>query len=448
MNLPRSLPDPTVPSSTRLLRLLLVVLLLAGCAYRVWLILKFNPVDYLSSDPGRHWSEGTRPMDLLPMSAVDPVAYQIYLGTLAHLTARQGALVAYWTALLSLAGPWLWYRFLRELLPTRDWALAGWVVLTWLPSWSAIYSYFMQETLMLPLLGLALWATWRCRRKGGTANFVVAVAAWLAAGLTRGICLPLGAVAMTWVWFEQRGKWPKAVAAILLVIAVMGPLAGRSWTLARVFSPHGIGYVAQIYALSGAKVMEVKFTRGANYWTYVFISPTVQEEPPLAPLSEWRTRREGVIRISIDLDAGRYDWREAMDRLPPLDLQRLAWLTGDNLVNLFFGVSWPDTNRERLIGELNYWSRWLWAPLTIGCLILMCASWRRQRERLLPSLILTWFVVQGLYPLSVNEGRYRKPFEGLLVSQCLLVLATSKRTMGRRQAQLHAAGSPSGVLVG
>ena len=182
MNLLLSLFDRRAPGHIRALRIALVLLLMAACAFRIWLVFTYNPVNHLWSDPERHWLNGTRPMDLSPMVAIDPVRYQIYIGALAKLTLRQPLLVAYWTALLSLAGPWLWYRFLRELLPSRDWALAGWVILAALPSWSSIYSYFMQETLMLPLLGAALWMTWRCRRKADTASFVLAVAVWMAAG--------------------------------------------------------------------------------------------------------------------------------------------------------------------------------------------------------------------------------------------------------------------------
>ena len=227
MHLLRSLTDPATPLRSRIIRLVLVALLVAACAYRVWLIVRFNPMSNIWSDPGRHWHNGSRPLDLSPMSAIDPIGYQIYIAILAKLTAYSPILVAYWTALLSLSGPWLWYRFLRELLPDRDWALAGWVLLAALPSWSGIYSYFMQETLMLPLLGGALWATWRCQRKRDTASFVVAVALWLLAGLTRGICLPMGAVAIAWLWFVQGDKLPKAAISLSLVMAVVGPLAGR-----------------------------------------------------------------------------------------------------------------------------------------------------------------------------------------------------------------------------
>ena len=85
-----------------------------------------------------------------------------------------------------------------------------------MPSWSALYSYFMQETLMIPLLGAALWATWRARRKGGVAPFVVAVLLWLLAGLTRGICLPLGLVALALVWWQQGDKLRRLLAGAAL----------------------------------------------------------------------------------------------------------------------------------------------------------------------------------------------------------------------------------------
>ena len=147
----------------------------------------------------------------------------------------------------------------------------------------------------------------------------------------------------------------------------------------------------------------------------------------LAPLSDWQSRREWNAQFKIDLDAGRRDWQSAMDQLPPWDWSRAAWLTGDNLIHLFFGPSWPDTNRERWIGELNHQARWIWTPLTLACVTATLLLWQRQRERLLVALMLTWFAVQGLFPLSFNEGRYRKPFEGLLIAQCLLLAASLRR---------------------
>jgi hypothetical protein len=425
-----------LPASRKWVHILLLALLVIACAVRVWMIVRYNPIESLTSDPGRHWGLGTRPLDTQPFAAIDPIGYHVYLGVLAKLTVHSPVLVAYWTALLSLAAPWLWYRFLRELIRDRTWALTGWVLLAALPSWSIIYSFFMQETLMLPLLGAALWATWRCRRKRSTASFVIAAGVWLLAGLTRGICIPLAAVAMTWLWFEQGHKLEKAVISVALLAGILGPLAGRSWSIARLPSPHGIGTLAQLYQQAGTSHLEFEFSRrgGTERWYYEFTSPAVMH-PPFAPFSEWRSRREGTVRFSIDLDHGTRDWNAARARLPDWDLRRAAWLTGESLVLLFFSHSWPDTDFARPEGVLNFWLRWIWAPLALGCAVVTIVTWRRQRERLLPTLLLTWFVVQGLLPIAVGEGRYRKPFEGLLIAQCLLLASTigSKRNNPPRQ---------------
>jgi len=117
--------DPSLSRRARLVRAILLGLLAAACAYRVWLVFSYNPMEHIWSDSGRHWLFGTRPLDTSPMVMMDPIGYQLYVGILAKLTAQSFLLVAAWTALLSLSGPWLWYRFLRELLPGRDWALAG-----------------------------------------------------------------------------------------------------------------------------------------------------------------------------------------------------------------------------------------------------------------------------------------------------------------------------------
>lgn len=446
MNLLLSPFDTQVAVRVRLVRATLLILLLAACGYRVWLVFAYNPLDHIWSDAARHWEAGVNPLSSAPMTLIDPILYQIYIGILAKLTLKVPLLIACWTALLSISGPWLWYRFLRELLPTRDWALLGWVLLAALPSWSAIYSYFMQETLMLPLLGAALWATWRCRRKGDRASFLIAVGVWLLAGLTRGICLPLGALAMTWLWFEQGDKLAKAASSLALLLALLGPLAARSWAMTGLIAPHGNGDLAQLLHRAGTMTASVDFKRGDSVlWTYKFLSPAL-EHPPFEPFSDWRTRREWNAHFSIDQNAGSRDWRTAKESLPHWDMSRLAWLTGDNLIHLFFSRTWPDTDLDRDIGRVNYWLRWIWAPLAALCLVVTLARWRRERERLLPAMLLVWFVVQGLLPISVNEGRYRKPFEGLLIAQCLL-LASGSRRSGRQEQSHSTAGAAPGHAV-
>jgi hypothetical protein len=424
-----------VPPRTRAYRAFLLLMLVAASVYRVVLVFQFNPMEAISSDAARHWFTGTHPLDTGPMAAVDSVGYGAFLGVLAKLTVGSPLLVAYWTALLSLSGPWLWYRYLRELLPHRDGALLGWVLLSASPSWSAIYSFFMQETLFLPLLGAALWATWRCRRKQDLGSFLLATFAWILAGLTRGFSIPLAAVAMIWLWVSQDKKATKALLATGLLLAFLGPLAGRSWSIAHVISPHGMGVLGTLGHKAGVSGFSFDFSRrgGKETWKYYFESPSAFQEP-FEPFSSWRNRRIGTVHFSIDMDAGIRDWRTAANSLPEWTLQRYAWLTSENLVYLFFGHSWPDTDWRRGVGQANRWLRWLWAPLTIVCLFVTARTWRTQRERLLPALLLTWLVVQGLLPLAFTEGRYRKPAEGLLIAQALLLAA------GRRSATVATAG--------
>lgn len=425
MNLSTYLPANNLPRRARIVLGLLLASIVAASIYRVWLIFRFNPVDHIWSDPQRHWEQGINALRSDPMTMIDPVMYQLYIGILGKLTLKIPLLVAYWTSVLSLVGPWLWYRFLRELLPgssQRIWALAGWAIFAALPSWSAIYSYFMQETLMLPLLGGALWASWRCRRKGDLASFLVAMVVWIMAGLTRGICIPLAAVAMIWLWIVQGGKWPRAAWSLAILVAILGPLAIRSYETTGLVAPNGIGAMVQLYSRSGAQGYHIGFTRQGAHWEYGFTSPAVLK-PPFAPFSDWQSARRGIVRFDIDMDAGSRDWDAERARID-WDFDTAVRLTGDNLIFLFFSESWPDTNLERDIGKINYWLRWLWVPLGLVALTMTVVLWRYQRERMLPALILVWFVVQGLFPLAVNEGRYRKPFEGLILAQCLLLAAT------------------------
>ena len=283
-----------VPQHLRLFRVALLTMLAAACAYRAWLVFRYNPMDAIWSDPERHWIFGTRPLDTQPLAAIDPLGYHVYLGAIAKLTAGSHILVAYWTALLSLSAPWLWYRFLRELLPSRDWALVGWVILAALPSWSGIYSYFMQETLMLPLLGAALWMTWRCRRKRDAASFVLATGVWMLAGLTRGICIPLAAVSMTWLWVTQGDKTKKAAYSAILLLAFLGPLAGRSWYMIRQVSPHGLATMTTCIARSG--ICPLRWTSRATEARATGSIDSCRPRStryPFAPLSDWHTRRNG-----------------------------------------------------------------------------------------------------------------------------------------------------------
>lgn len=416
-------------------RLLLLAIIGLGCAFRVWLVWHSNPMDHIWSDPQRHWEQGTDDLRMDPMSMIDPIGFQLYIAVLGKLTLGYPDVVAIYTALLSVLTPWLWYRFLRELLPSKDIALIGWAIFAWLPSWTAIYSYFMQETLMLPLLGGALWASWRSRRKGNPGSFLLAVMLWAAAGLTRGICIPMGAMAMSWVWLTQPDKLRRAALSLAALAIVLVPLSIRSDQAVNTITPYGIGSLVQLYQRSGSQEIVIDFKRDGARWTYGFTSPGILQAP-FAPLSNWHSSRSGSSHFSIDLDNAAQSWADAKASIP-WRWSKVARLGVENLVFLFFSESWPDSDLSTAMGRLNSGMRWLWAPLGLLCLV-YTIRWRsRMPAPLLPSIILVWFLVQGVFPLSVNEGRYRKPFEGLLIAQCLLLASVAAKA-ARREVPVEA----------
>ncbi len=406
---------------------------------QVWYIHTYNPTAHIWSDPARHWEQGLDILRADLMAVTDPIGYQLFVAVLGKLSLGNAALITYFTSILALLGPWFWYRFFRELQSNKTLALLGWAILMWLPSWTAIYGYFMQETLMLPLLGAALWATWRCRRKGDARNFIFMVALWVAVGLTRGIAIPMAAVACTCLWLTQDQKIKKAVYSSIVLLLIMGPLTYRSFVTVNHFAPHGMGHLNIIYAQSGKKTIEITSSRGGSRWMHGFGSPSTGMQP-LAPFSDWSTRREGTVEVTVDFDEGTRDWDLAKDKID-LSWSDYSWILKENIIFLFIAESWPDSNKSRLVDQVNSIMRWIWAPMLVFIFVTMAVNHRRlRRQWLLPGMIIAWFVVQGLIPISVNEGRYRKPFEGLAVAYLVLWL-------GAGQGRARPAGPGNSIVA-
>jgi len=406
-------------------------LLVFGYVFRAFYIAEHDPMGHIWSDPQRHWEQGIDVMRDDPMTLTDPVLYQLYISAFAKLTYGDPALSAFYTIFLAFLMPWLWYRFFRELQPSKEIALFGWVVITWLPSWLSIYAYFMQETIMLPMLGAALWATWRCQRKATLNAFLLMVFIWILAGLSRGICIPMAAVAATWLWSTQDKKIPKALLSLAILGLALGPLTYRSWQKMHMIAPHGIGQMNILYAKSGKKELQIKYTRKGAVWFYGYGSPATGSKP-FSPFSDWQTKRTGKVFVEIDVDKGSEDWKKHAE-LNTLSFRKYLWIASENLILLMFDPSWPDSNLEYPLGYINHHMRWLWLPLGLITILLTGFYWHRHRgslnrqDLLLPSIFVGWFIVQGLLPLAINEGRYRKPYEGLIIAQLLFLAGHSRR---------------------
>jgi 4-amino-4-deoxy-L-arabinose transferase-like glycosyltransferase len=427
------------PTSRRALTVILYLLIAGGCVLRVWEVFAHNPLNYLFSDAARHWGHAKGTLQSAPMVLFDPPLYQVWLSVVQKWTLAIPGLVAFAAAALSLLTPWLWYRALRELLVSRTLALAGWVLYAWLPSWVTIYGFFMSETLFLPLLGASLWLTLRAARKRTIGSFLGMTTLWLLASLARGIALPLGGIAGLVVWWRHPRKVSALVGALLIAAFTLGPLAWRNHQYTGLWSPFGNVWYSRIYAESGKKVIELHLSRDGAKWFYTFGSPSFFVKQ-FEPLTSWSPEREGTVVVTVDLRNGARDWRIASERTAESGFGKLR-LRAENLLLVMAGQSWPDTDPATRLGRASSAIRWLWFPALLVVLAWTAWRWREALSRpLLPLLVLAWLAVQGLSLFAPNEGRYRKPIEGLLVAQLLLIVDSSRR---RRATGAASPGSPA-----
>lgn len=408
------------------LEFLLHVLIMAGCMVRVVEAFHYNPLLYLFSDPLRHWDHARGTLSGAPMVLFDPPLFQIWLSLVQKWSLGAPGLIAAYAAAMSTLTPWLWYRFLRELLSSRLLALAGWACFAWLPSWFAIFSYFMTETLFLPLMGASLWMTLRASRTRTVASFAAMVLLWTLTALTRGIAVPMAGVAGLVVWLGHPSKWRVICVSTAIALILAAPFAYRNQLVAGLWSPFGNPWLNDIYAESGKQEIQLRIKRDGMEWAYGFRSPSLSVKQ-FEPLTDWSPERSDVVGVDIDLRNGAEDWRaaSAASRTRESDFLRLRL---ENLALVMAGISWPDNNDEHFMARLSMATRWVWAPLFVLLFGVAALRWRATLARpLVPALIVTWFCFQAVSLVAVNEGRYRKPLEGLLIAQALLLLDQTRR---------------------
>lgn len=413
-------------TAERVIDILLILAIIAACALRVWDVFAHNPMDHIFSDAQRHWDHAKEPLTPAPMMMFDAPLYQMWLSVVQKWSLGLPELIALYAAALSVITPWLWYRCLRELLDSRRVARYGWLLFAILPSWISIYSYFMSETLLLALMGGALWQTCRAKRKQTLGAFVWMVVIWTLAGMTRGIAVPLAGIAGFWVWWSSPRKIVTALCSVLIAAAMLGPIAWRNHQLIGVWAPFGNGYLNEIYAGSEHQNIRLNLQKDGAIWVYEFGSPSLYQDQ-LQPLSDWRSSRNGMAIANIDLRNGAADWKADVER-NAVHGMRAVQLRAENVLLVMAGESWPDNNAEYFTARASIGTRWIWAPLMVLLLGLGLWRWRDiVAKPLVPALIVTWFCFQAVSLISVNEGRYRKPLEGLLIVQALLMWQAMQR---------------------
>ena len=429
-------PEQVAESSTPNLTawLLLMSLVLVGCAVRVAAVFQHSPLELQITDPARWWHDATNLLTIEPILAIDAFGYQLWLGAVIWITGGGATAICIHNAALSILTPWIWHRVVRELTGDSDVALVAWVVFCWLPSWIAIFSYTMSETLFLPLFGAALWLTLRSHRVQSIAPYFFSAFMWALAAATRVFALPFGVAMLLWnLWRSPRPIAKISLAALAFTLIAV-PLSIREHHMLHVWNPFGFPTMNQIYMESGKETLRFNISRDhhAMGWTYEFGSPSLYQEP-LEPLSHWTSSRSGITDFSIDEDRGMADWDVALSKYRAPWRERLhLWLENSIIFN--FAPSWPDNNPARFWDRAAIALRWAWLPLALVTLMWNIVAFTRMSgtARLIAILTSLAWTLTPLLP-AVMEGRYRKPVEGLLIIN-LLLLAKLRKTRPKRES--------------
>jgi len=416
------------------------VLRLASC-------LADNPLENLFSDPGRHWNNAVRFFEPDLMGGVDPILYQVFLRGMILLSFGEKWLLGMYTGLLCAVMPWIYYRAAREFGMAKVPALTVWLLIVWMPSLWNIYSYFMMETLLLPLVGLGLWMTGRVIRKKTGISFLVASGVWMLAVLTKTVAAPLMAICLLFAWWRIGCPIRVGFMAAALALLMLLPNAMRTHQVLGFASPLGMSWITRIQHRSSAKHIEIFWNEGQ----WIFSSPSAYVRP-FFPLTPWMISRaynnEKVVVYAQSIN-GEEDWKAKFNSLP-LTMRRFSRLDLENGGIFLFAPSWPDGGDQSFLAQFNTSSRWLWAPLILFCIFgnlsVVRRGWRRALDPIaLATTGLILFLL--LQPLVTMEGRYRKPLEPLLIINAVglvVVLTGPRSTGGSRREKSDAFFSPEG----
>jgi hypothetical protein len=397
-----------------------------------------NPSDFMQSDPMRHFLSARECLSNVNQNwtlfeIIDPLGYQIWLSAILRITGNDRAAVAIYCGALSLLTAWFWYQWMKLCIGNKRWALAGYACLSLLPDWTKVFQYYLQETLVLPLLGLSLWLSWETALRPTPAKFAGTGLTWGCTLLTKVTALPMAAVVFAWMfWRSSPGlrnfntkqlKLPLISLSIALLVYALGPI--KIYNRIHAFVP-----------IPGGDFHRACYERGNDYWKCkVKYLDTLQGfrvfdieagQPSLdlrlpAPL-QWKSTRKGTAQTEVDFTS------TPLNYYPPsqMSLQDRLHYTWENIVYFFLGLSWPEATDTRDFGlhcELMRMVRFIWLPMTLVIVFLTIKQRRLDIMTLLFSVSLLFFLLQQSV---IMEARYKKPWEGVAIATLLALLAQPK----------------------
>lgn len=400
-----------------------------------------NPLDWLFSDPSRHFNNGfdTKCEDLCTM--LNAPGYEFYLQSIFRFTYKDHTLVALCCGLLSISTPYFWYRWMRELTRDKTISLLGYALLSYLPSWNHVYGFFFDTTLLLPLIGAGLWLTWRAERKGTWGPCLLAASVCGMACCTKASAIPMLVIPWFWVAYKfapRLGKMKAAkIAATCLIIMGcfygLGPLKVYTHCGAAVLLPDGL--FNKVYFECGKKEIMLTswyFRDGGVFCQVNGWGSTSPSYPPFYPFSKWKTVRQGQYKFVVDYTHGR-DYTVPIN----MSLRDRLYFTFENIIFFFFEYQWPEDSNWDAPFPLNADTmvRFICLPMFIFMLIATIRAGKRQTFMNIYFMIVT--MVFMFQQTCIMEGRYKKPWDGFAIVAVLSVVANSNRFKLWRQKQMQ-----------
>lgn len=402
-----------------------ILLLTLGAVLRASQILFYiGPMDHVFSDPARHLDNARNFLQPGPMGCSNPYFYQLFLFAVVTVTKEERLGMHLVSAGLCVVYPYVWYRFARTVMTRRVQALRFAAVLTFLPTHAIMYQYFMNETVLLPLLGASLWASSVAARRRSAPLFLLATGLWTCTILTRSIAFPLAFAVLGYCLFHQVHKklhallWRPilALAAAAITAAGLWIAAQHSLRILEYATPFGDNTTVPLYMVSGAKVYETTYMKPGRFsYTYSFSSPSFYVSP-FYPFYDWHSVRTETFAYSTNVETKGQDLKKLYWKKLSENKRQLPQLIYENALFLAFGHAWPEAGTGSVQSLVCLHERWIWLPIMLAAAFgSVWFLYRRREPRLVPMLaILATATLFGLQ-LAVMEGRYRKPIEPIWV---------------------------------
>ena len=136
---------------------------------------------------------------------------------------------------MSVIMPLCWYPWLRARLKDDRYILTAMAVFVLFPSFIGIYSFFQPETLVLPLMGLALWSTEACNKSLSYWQACLSGFLWGLAVTTKITLVVFAVTALGWFIYQVRANVSKTKLILLAVLSIVTAMSVYSTVPVKIY---------------------------------------------------------------------------------------------------------------------------------------------------------------------------------------------------------------------